>query len=158
VNDLLALADELENYKKEMMEKGQSLLQKYFNEFFEDFPEVKGLKWEQYTPYFNDGDECIFHVYFGYITFKDIEDEDEDEYLEESETWIECWSYRYDLKRQYGEDQTMWPERESERYEAIKELEKTLTSNPEILKSVFGDHCRVLVTPGGAEVSECYHD
>lgn len=27
------------------------------------FPEVEAVRWEQYTPYFNDGDACEFRIY-----------------------------------------------------------------------------------------------
>lgn len=30
--------------------------------FFDSTPEIKSLQWTQYTPYFNDGEECIFSV------------------------------------------------------------------------------------------------
>jgi hypothetical protein len=28
--------------------------------FFNQFPQVKTIYWQQYVPYFNDGDECVF--------------------------------------------------------------------------------------------------
>lgn len=31
-------------------------------ELFQRIPEIEEFSWTQYTPYFNDGDECIFGV------------------------------------------------------------------------------------------------
>jgi hypothetical protein len=33
-----------------------------FKEFFEKHEWVENFMWHQYTPYFNDGDECVFGV------------------------------------------------------------------------------------------------
>ena len=42
-------------------------LQVSFGEIVQDFfarnPEFAGIRWNQYTPYFNDGDECVFNVH-----------------------------------------------------------------------------------------------
>lgn len=39
-----------------------------FREFFETNPDIVALRWHQYTPYFNDGDACVFEV--DYFSFK----------------------------------------------------------------------------------------
>ena len=33
-----------------------------FKSFFEENPEINSVQWTQYTPYFNDGEECVFGV------------------------------------------------------------------------------------------------
>lgn len=39
-----------------------------------DDPVIARFGWQQYTPYFNDGDPCVFHVSgFWVLTFDDIE-------------------------------------------------------------------------------------
>jgi len=64
-----SIQDKLENLKERvssLQEEIKSESQKLFNEsmkeFFELFPSVKSISWNQYTPYFNDGDECRFSV------------------------------------------------------------------------------------------------
>lgn len=37
-------------------------LTREFAEVFDRHPELTAIKWVQYTPYFNDGDECVFRV------------------------------------------------------------------------------------------------
>lgn len=46
---------------------------------FEKYPEIENFSWTQYTPYFNDGDECTFSVN------TDPKINGSDEYEEESE-------------------------------------------------------------------------
>ena len=59
------LNDIIEKYseaKNAFQTEAPGLLKEEFKEFFKKVPEVKVIKWAQYTPYFNDGDACIFGV------------------------------------------------------------------------------------------------
>lgn len=53
-------------------------------EFFKKFPEARTVSWNQYTPYFNDGDECVFSVneysvtVNGCLRDNDYQDDDSD--------------------------------------------------------------------------------
>lgn len=42
--------------------EGMVAVKAFLKEFFEKRPEVYGIKWAQYTPYFNDGDPCVFRI------------------------------------------------------------------------------------------------
>ena len=58
--EIKALRAEVEELSKESFKEG-------FQALFEKHDELVGATWAQYTPYFNDGDECIFglgDVYF----------------------------------------------------------------------------------------------
>ena len=37
------------------------------DKIFDTFPEVKSVSWTQYTPYFNDGEECTFSAHIDYF-------------------------------------------------------------------------------------------
>src|SRR5688572_33247641 len=52
--------------KKEMFVLGQSFLKEQFKNIFEEYPDLDRISWTQYTPYFNDGDECVFSAYVDY--------------------------------------------------------------------------------------------
>lgn len=58
---------ELRNKIKECNDEIQSLLPALLkdraNNIFNLYPNIKGFKWRQYTPYFNDGDQCLFNAY-----------------------------------------------------------------------------------------------
>jgi hypothetical protein len=41
---------------------GKDSMKELFVEFFKQFPDVKALRWTQYTPHFNDGEPCVFNV------------------------------------------------------------------------------------------------
>jgi len=52
--------------------------------FFDKYPDLKTIAWAQYTPYFNDGDECKFGVNSDiYINGLDPDDDEMDYYSEE---------------------------------------------------------------------------
>jgi len=66
-NNLLASINERIDTIKAMQEKiaeeMRNSLYPVFSKFFEKYPEVHKITWVQYTPYFNDGDPCVFGVY-----------------------------------------------------------------------------------------------
>lgn len=142
-------------------------------ELFRDNPSLAQLSWRQYTPYFNDGDECVFHV---------------DEYSlqingfnEDFETWMEFQdSFRhrtvesFDLDDDYLPDSVkellrpdyVWPptKRKSEwsdymypRYDdfvpygsgaPLENVRKTVmtllaTVDDDVFKAIYGNHVTV---------------
>lgn len=59
------LADFNANYKKvraDFVKQLEPQFAEVFASFFAENPNVGGVQWTQYTPYFNDGDECVFSV------------------------------------------------------------------------------------------------
>lgn len=81
--DVNALIDgiiaESKNYEERVKEEAKKIFAAV-TEAMKEHPNV-GLRWRQYTPYFNDGEECTFSVHdievFG---IREGEDEDDDEY------------------------------------------------------------------------------
>jgi hypothetical protein len=69
--------------KKEYDTKGKAALAKLISKYFELNPSVLFLFWQQYTPYFNDGDECKFRL--GDIISFELKNELIEEREEESE-------------------------------------------------------------------------
>jgi 5'-3' exonuclease len=57
------LRDQIVDLRKQMQVDAKQILQDGLREIFDQFPEVESIGWKQYTPYFNDGDECIFRCY-----------------------------------------------------------------------------------------------
>lgn len=60
--------------KAELSKKLQTAIKEEFTKFFIANPEVDSISWSQYTPYFNDGDECVFRV--NHFQFFDKESEE----------------------------------------------------------------------------------
>lgn len=59
--------EKMEIEKKKIVKLGQDELFKHFLPIFEQNPKLESLSWTQYTPYFNDGDECTFSVNSDYF-------------------------------------------------------------------------------------------
>lgn len=90
--------------------------------------DVQCVQWEQYTPYFNDGDECHFAVYTPSIYLKDGSEVN-----------------KYYTTLQYVE-----------LVNTLQNIFKTVV--PEVFLSLFGDHVRVTITRDGAEIEEYDHE
>jgi hypothetical protein len=114
--------------------------------FITDNPQVKAIKWAQYTPYFNDGEACTFGVSdFGFF-FEGDEFEDLSHYDGEL-PW-----------RGYSSEWDKAAVCSSETYEACKSLARELGGMDDVLETLFGDHVSVTVTPDGVSVDEYDHD
>ena len=149
-----AISDEFnDSYNKiydKLKQKGQEKLKEVFKIFWEANPYVNVVCWSQYTPHFNDGDECVFSI--GEVTISNLNDKSQFDRL----NWGE-----YD-----GEDETIWTDL-TDGLEDVMYVDKMLNelrhflysaSMKEILKGLFGDHCRVYATREGFEVQEYDHE
>jgi hypothetical protein len=142
------LVAEYNKTKKEFMEKARNALRGAFNEFFDANPEIGQVVWTQYTPYFNDGDECVFSVhdmFFNFVTFdgepEDYEDDDADCY------GASFYSYK-------GETDPI-----SEQRAAFKNFTHAIRGLPdEIFKDSFGDHVKVIANRDGFNIQEYEHE
>lgn len=124
--------EELGRQKSEMEEKirsqGEKALAEYFRDRFGEAPGLHGVQWEQYTPYFNDGDECVFH-----IREPEFDVTGDGEYLDE-------WS----LKRKDLNGSVL---------EAMDQISHDLYANEDLLKFALGDHTSVTATRDGIAVT-----
>lgn len=122
-------------FKREMKEHGEKFFLEQSKELFAELTNVEGFGWTQYTPYYNDGDTCVFSANFDYPTIKFVgqEEIEEDDWFPNSD---------------------MSPEAESSR-----KIAKFLNQfDYEDVEMMFGDHCKVWVTPSKVEVEEYEHD
>lgn len=71
-NELNEMRNKMQQMKKEYEEVIQKFGKDMFNsatkELFENNPKLTSFTWNQYTPYFNDGDTCTFGVNRDYFT------------------------------------------------------------------------------------------
>jgi len=54
------LKNKLAEARKQMEETAKTAFREMSAELFEANPDLMAFSWTQYTPYFNDGDECVF--------------------------------------------------------------------------------------------------
>jgi hypothetical protein len=153
-----------------------------------DLPGVEAVKWQQYTPYFNDGEPCEFNVHeFRVRIVGDDEDTGDYEdgfreafyYYGKHTTWDsrpESSSYRWGTP-EYEEDQKVYRAWSNKFYAddnrayldipggnayAIEEALDNLNSQSDafeaVLESSFGDHAEVTATKAGFNVEYYEHD
>lgn len=159
-----------EEYERKISEEGAEILKQEFKDFFEKYPYVEAVEWVQYTPYFNDGEECIFGVmdprmiinlnkYEKAEEFKEAEkaykekkgynsyenDDDREQFLEEGED-----NNLIVISYLYGESPS------KEHFLNVYEDQPDVVED--VYKCVFGDHVEVLATREGFEVHEYDHD
>ncbi len=62
----------IELAQAQIMELGRQAMSEGLKGLFEEYPFLGAIAWAQYTPYFNDGDPCVFST--GEITCHTIAD------------------------------------------------------------------------------------
>ena len=106
-----------------------------YNEVFKKYPNIESFSWTQYTPYFNDGDECTFSAQTEYpqLTFTD----------------------GTEIDINYGEG-------DADAEVVAKEIAAVKTFLAQFDESdyeeMFGDHVRVVVSRKGAKIEGYDHD
>ena len=119
--------------KKRYMEDGENVVRSAIQDFFTQNPDIKTLWWTQYTPYFNDGEACVFGI-------GEVCGSSETKKLEDIDSYWES------------------DELSDELYKVIYEFAKELGMVDDLLEFAFGDHCIVVATIDGFEIGEYEHD
>jgi hypothetical protein len=148
------MSDALERYKEakkkmvEMQKEAQQVVQQAFKEatveLFDEHPELKSFGWNQYTPYFNDGDVCVFDTNFDW------------------EVWINGLSSDEDINddRRWDSGTSDWvpcePHELRPLVKIIQEFLKTFSNDD--YKDMFGDHVSVTVTRDSVETEHYEHE
>lgn len=162
-----ALIAEQRALKAKFQTEAQAMFKETMKEFFDKNFGITALKWSQYTPYFNDGDPCVFRV--NEVVFTNASPEE----LENVTAWGD-----YD-----GEDENVWATNgisyifnsnsEYHMNEAAKIraaggvdedscdlIDKMIQSSEmeEIMQEMFGDHVVITATRDGFDVDDYEHD
>jgi hypothetical protein len=149
--------EEIKKLKKEMLEASNKIFTDLTKTIFEDHPKVKSFGWNQYTPYFNDGDSCTFSVNTDYI-YINGESVDESDWIDETKiTNYGTWNRE---KKEY-EGRTEVPNLiyDKELASASDEIKEFLSNfDEDFFMTQFGDHAEITITPEGVSVDEYEHD
>lgn len=66
LEEIVKSINEIVKSRNELLSKirkdGETALKETFKEVFDEFPELKSIRWTQYTPYWCDGGACFFRV------------------------------------------------------------------------------------------------
>ena len=160
LDDLIAMRD---NYKKQVQKRGEALLADSFKKFFDENPDIESIRWDQYAPYFNDGEACVFSVNTpNYRTFKmaqcfddgelDVENEDDEEWGDYGDGYDDC-----DYFSTYAGRKPSRNDVSKEQQERLQALSKIIQDSEDMLEIIFGDGARVTVTREGIQAEE-YND
>lgn len=158
-----AIRSELKKAEKSAAKDIMSLLKILMT----DNPLLIGMRWNQYTPGFNDGDVCEFGVNGPQFKFADsvnpeeaAKDKNDEDYYDES--WIDAGEYG-DLDDKWFDDKA-----DILNHKEITALKKTvneatavfnkLTYMESELQSMFGDGVQITVTKDGVETEDYDHD
>lgn len=138
---LQKIAEMKQQYEATMRAEGKQALAEEFKAFFAAHPEITAVRWRQYTPYFNDGDPCVFRLCSIYFRSPGW-DEDGGDY---SDGFCDEYDGAFKALPEATRD-------------ACRALSEALNANEDVLEAVLGDHVRVTATAEGFDVEEHAHD
>lgn len=151
--------------KQKVITKLNNELTKFSSEIFEDFykyifakySSLESFGWTQYTPYFNDGDTCVFYANTDYIKINDCYAEDSIWFNKKNVTDWGTWN---PTQRVYENRKEV----ENKNYdnvlvEAHNEIVNFLSNfGDDFYLTKFGDHAEITVTKSNVDISDCDHD
>jgi hypothetical protein len=148
---------EIEKLKSESYEISRTLFDEWSKDFFERNEKVDSFSWNQYTPYFNDGDTCVFSANTDYIKVNG-------EYAEEcewmNENIVTNWgTYNRETRKYEGRVEVPNSSYDAELSKAVGEIQDFLCNfDNDFFMSRFGDHTEITVSREGIEVEDYEHD
>ena len=136
-----------EKKKKEFVKELRKEFPGLFVELFQESELIKSIGWTAYTDYFNDGEECEFHVHIDYLTINEEDSCEETEFLQE-----EIWNSE---KQAYVPNENF----NKKEHQILEKFKKILSKIPkEFMKDLFGDHVEVTINnKGKIKVTEYTH-
>lgn len=136
-----ALKAKVAELNKQVREESQRLLNEGFAEVFAKYPKLISFSWNQYTPYFNDGDECTFRVNTDSL-IPDFTDESAEDHDYEYSTGDSLWN----SKTHEYEDVPISNEKKlnNETFEEIYAIVNTI--DDDTMKATYGNHITVTVS------------
>jgi hypothetical protein len=159
------LIEEQRALKAKFQAEAQAMFKDTMKEFFDKNPGITALKWTQYTPYFNDGDECVFGVNDVYFTNAPADELENvtawGEYEGEDETvWVVSNMRHVMTSKYYADEAAKILAAGGVDEDSCNLIDKMISSSEmeDIMKEMFGDHVVVTATRDGFDVTDYEHD
>lgn len=161
----LAFKAQYEAARKLMIEQTGEALKEMVNEIFDAYPGLQSFGWTQYTPYFNDGDTCVFGVNNDHYSIL-INGYNSDQGRPDEWECPKC-SREHDTDVLFcPKDGTPKPETQAEamdeksRTDAAKLISSMLQNfDDPMMLDLYGDHVTVTIHRDGSATKEEYeHD
>ncbi len=124
----LATKNAMKELRKTIKKQAKDFFSEASKGLFEKYPELTSFRWSQYTPYFNDGEPCVFSAN---VEYPYLNGSDEEFFSDKDEPLNKAGKAVLKLLRAFEDDD----------YETM-----------------FGDHCQVTVTAKGIDVESYEHD
>jgi hypothetical protein len=169
-----ALQKRIQELQEQIQTESQAIVKTVFEEFFTNNPDVYGIGWTQYTPYWNDGESTHFHVHDLCLYLTQDSADDYGPY-EGDQDILRYFEYKAKPKSRpsYISEQSV--NQEVEEFLAnnpgkdeewltnvISEFNKLVkvigTIDDQYMEMIFGNHVKVLYTKDGFTVDEHSHD
>jgi len=137
-----------EDMQKLIQAEGEQAVKELVKTFFEASQgKFDAIRWRQYTPYFNDGDPCVFNLHGVYFREAGTpEDTEEGDYEDDFES---PWHYKSTYNGNVPNE---------ELYNLTQAFENELENLSDVLLSCFGDHVMITATADKIEIEDCGHD
>lgn len=164
----------LSKMQNEFQEKMRKLFTDMTEQFFVETPKIKAVVWDQYTPYFNDGEECTFSVHDVYFLTEELDEED----LQSAYNYEEA-SFNYnastdaiasnkDYAKRFPSSAAYYLKEAAEMEALLAEddgtidrcasMARVIGANEDLMRAIFDDHVTVYVTQAKSFTEECDHD
>ena len=156
--DIAKSKEEINSIKKELSKKIQDNFHGLAKELFNIYPELTSIGWEQYTPYFNDGEECTFRSHHDDPNINGVDcygDRDLDE---------GAIDIMKNCKETYRDSSTEWKDVPNPEFDPYyKEIVDTVRNflsqfDDDDMLDLFDNHVSVKITAEGFSVEEYEHD
>ena len=150
-------SSEIDKLKNETFELSNEVFGEWCKNIFEKHPKIESFGWNQYTPYFNDGDTCTFSANTDYLNVND-------EYVDDCDwmgaTKVTNWgTYNRETKVYEGKVEVPNEKYDKELEDAVNEIRSFLNMfDDDFYIRRFGDHSEIIVTKEGVEVDDYDHD
>lgn len=178
-NEATSLQQEIEDIKARYQESMKQKFNEITKSFFDECPEVKALVWTQFTPFFSDGDPCIFGINDIYPVVGNFDPdelldpyeyeygEDEEagrvtlmhgEDLEKQRAWYASNADRCDWVREQAKDLEAQEAKYPGYFEKVGRMVAMINNNEDLMEQMFGDHAAVYLMKDRVIVEEYSHD
>lgn len=151
-----------EQYDKICLDSGQDVIHEILDEAVKSFEGIEAVRWRQYTPYFDDGNACIFGLQqvlikptesFASEIFKGKERSQDGDDADEG--FVSEWNLgHYDKSI----DSYVMTEAATRLVAFLEKLEARMREEEHLLEKVFGDHTQITYRKGDFFIEECEHD
>jgi hypothetical protein len=177
-----ALLVTFEEKKNAFKKEAEQTFKKLTDLVFSEFPKINTITWTQYSPFFNDGEECVFNVNdisfsnadseyaMEHVSYEDNTGEDESVVVTSVSEYMLTRKDRYDYKTR--QIVTVTDENRFQQEELValgidneSKLRILIAVNDfmhsdvgeQILQDTFGNHAKVVASREGYDVEEYDH-